>query len=125
MEPGLGLDLHAAEQGSSCSIRPALPLHVGKKESCQCCNCTVLYTSTVAHPLSLAGRWGPSPVQHQRQSLLPSQYSSAPVVGPSQKSQPWSHRNSICTYGGTTDPCYIAGAVHAPSAPRPDLPRVS
>lgn len=30
MQLGLGLDLHAAEQGSSCSIRPALPLHVGK-----------------------------------------------------------------------------------------------
>lgn len=42
-----------------------------------------------------------------KRKLLRSQYRSAPVVGPSQKSQPWNQRNSICTYGGTTDSCRV------------------
>lgn len=36
-----------------------------------------------------------------------SQYRTAPVVGPSQRAQPWNPRNSICTYGGTTDSCCV------------------
>lgn len=82
-----------------------------KKQSHQ--HCTVLYCT---HPLwQLAGRWGgPSPVQHQGKQLR-SQYRSAPVVGPSQKSQPWNHTNSICTYSGTTDSCCVqyGRTVHA------------
>lgn len=95
----------ACSQGISCSIRPALPLHVKKKKR------AIISTVPSCTVHIYCGNWpvggGPFSSSAPKRKLLRSQYRSAPVVGPSQRSQPWNQANSICTYGGTTDSCRV------------------
>jgi hypothetical protein len=106
MQLGLGLDWRVVRQFVLYPTRSAVARRE-KRAPCTVLCCTVPYTTApyCTHLLWVAGcGGGTSPVKHPGKQ---SQYRMAPVVGPSQRAQPWNHRNSICTYGGTTDSCFV------------------
>lgn len=104
MQLGLGLECPAARQVVLYPTHSAVACREGKKNR-------AISTAPSCTVHSYCGSWmaggGPVSSPAPKRKLLRSQYRSAPVVGPSQKGQPWNQRNSICTYGGTTDSCYV------------------
>ena len=97
---------------SSCSTRPplpALPLRVEKEATSQ--DYTVMYCppSTVVAGWAVGAFSSPTTapcllVQYRTVAI---QLGTRCRTQPKRKSQPWSQRNSICTYGGTTDSYYV------------------
>lgn len=95
----------ACRSGTSCSTRPALPWLVEEeKESYQ--DCTVTYCTHLLWVSGwLVGAFSSSAPRKRHLHTVTVQGGTR--CRPQPEAQPWNHRNSICTYGGTTDSCYV------------------